>query len=129
MIQSFTLKPEHIKLLRAACWVWDDGEFGAPAIDCKRPYGNTSVYHDIHQILGWAGHCDDHKEEYKKLHGEIDYALQVLVDNFGGFCPCGEYERVRNGRQGGAWELKSYVFTPTIDEESLVQAHSFDPSV
>ena len=30
---------------------WDDCEFGAPTIDCKRPYGNSDVIGDIVEIL------------------------------------------------------------------------------
>ena len=40
---SFTVTDEHLKLLRRANVDWDDCEFGAPAIDCKRPYGNGDV--------------------------------------------------------------------------------------
>ena len=52
MKKLFELTEEHIKLLRQMCVSWDDCEFGAPAIDCKRPYGNSDVYSDIAKILG-----------------------------------------------------------------------------
>lgn len=48
----FELKEEHIKLLCRAYVGWEDCEFGAPAIDCKRPYGNSSVEQDMLEILG-----------------------------------------------------------------------------
>jgi hypothetical protein len=49
--QYFTVTDEHLKLLRRTNVGWEDGEFGAPSIDCKRPYGNSSVYNDIAEIL------------------------------------------------------------------------------
>ena len=39
--KTFEVKPEHIKLIKKMCISWQDCEFGAPAIDCKRPYGNS----------------------------------------------------------------------------------------
>ena len=32
---------------------WRDCEYGAPEINPKRPYGNSSVELDICEILGW----------------------------------------------------------------------------
>ena len=52
MSRKFYLSPEHLKLLKHCCIDWDDCEFGAPAIDCKRPYGNSGVYPDMLGILG-----------------------------------------------------------------------------
>ena len=48
----FEVKKEHLMLLREACVDWDDCEFGAPCINPKRPYGNSSVYTDMVNILG-----------------------------------------------------------------------------
>ena len=50
-VTEFTVTDEHLKLLRGAYVGWDDCEFGAPAIDCKRPYGNSDVIADIAEIL------------------------------------------------------------------------------
>lgn len=52
-IEVFKVLTAHIKLLRAAYVRWDESEFGAPAIDSKRPYGNSSVLEDIREILGY----------------------------------------------------------------------------
>ena len=49
---TFTIKSEHLKLLKHFCVGWDDCEFGAPEIDPKRPYGNSDVYQDMIEILG-----------------------------------------------------------------------------
>lgn len=51
MINEFNLKEEHIKLLRAMYVGWSDCEYGAPEIDPKRPYGNSYVEGDVHEIL------------------------------------------------------------------------------
>lgn len=48
----FELKEEHTKLLQHAIIEWDDCETGAPAINPKRPYGNSSVAEDVAEILG-----------------------------------------------------------------------------
>lgn len=50
----FVLRKEHIKLLSNTYVSWNDCEFGAPAIDCKRPYGNSGdlVFHDMIRIIG-----------------------------------------------------------------------------
>jgi len=47
----FEVKEHHIRLLKKASLRWEDGEFGAPAIDCKRPYGDSCVYESMAEIL------------------------------------------------------------------------------
>jgi len=49
---QFEIKEEHLKLAKRMNVSWEDCEFGAPAIDCKRPYGNSSVHQDMLEILG-----------------------------------------------------------------------------
>ena len=80
-MKTFLLKPEHIKLLQNAYIGWDGCEFGAPAIDCKRPYGNSNVVDDIAEILGWGtGELTKEQKDYAhKLHEETQTALQILV--------------------------------------------------
>ena len=50
---EFTVTEDHLKLLRHACYVyWDPGEgYGAPAINPKKPYGNSDVPQDVAKIL------------------------------------------------------------------------------
>lgn len=50
--KKFEIKEEHLKLIKRMYVSWEDCEFGAPRIDCKRPYGNSDVYQDIIEILG-----------------------------------------------------------------------------
>jgi hypothetical protein len=95
-VRLFEVQEAHIALLKAAYVGWDDGEFGAPAIDCKRPYGNSSVLKDMREILGWPiddeegkdgdqtdiGWSDDkaiEDDDLEKLHKETKVALQIAL--------------------------------------------------
>ncbi len=99
-IEKFKLTEQHIKLLRRFEIGWQDCEFGAPEVDPKRPYGNSSVLEDIHEILtGEIIGCTDSKrdeltaaeeKEYRKLHAETETALQIVLAT-GKFLP-GTYE-------------------------------------
>lgn len=98
--QYFTVTDEHVKLLRRACVGWGDCEFGAPSIDCKRPYGNSSVYNDIAEILGIEpedeGNQDFSSEQFDHmhmLHKETQTALQIFLTT--GQMLTGEYEADR----------------------------------
>lgn len=103
----FTLTEQHVALLRRMYVGWQDCESGAPEIDPKRPYGSSSVFIDLADILdpaGWdtatqAG--DDaldayeaaHKDEYWALHYQTQQALQIVLRT-GGMTP-GIYEADR----------------------------------
>ncbi len=86
---EFTVTEYHLKLLRRAYVGWDDCEFGAPAIDCKRPYGNSDVIGDIAEILGTpgSGEIDDESGDipdedaarFTRLHGETATVLQIAL--------------------------------------------------
>lgn len=86
--QEFTLMAEHLKLLSRMNVTWWDAEFGAPGIDPKRPYGNSSVIEDMAEILGFEGktcpHCgelleEQDEERINNLHKEMEVALQVIL--------------------------------------------------
>ena len=87
-LEEFELTEQHIKLLSNAIIGWQDCEFGAPEIDPKRPYGNSSVLLDIAELLGEKGslcpHCsepikDIDEEKYNQLHRETETALEVIL--------------------------------------------------
>jgi hypothetical protein len=109
-MQIFTLTKEHVKLLRRFQVGWQGCETGAPEIDPKRPYGNSAVPFDIHEILtGETIGCTDSKreeltdkesEKYLKLHRETEIALQIVLAT-GGFKP-GNYE---SEEYGSEWHL------------------------
>lgn len=87
MKKRFTITEDHLKLLKNMWTSWDDTEFGAPQIDPKRPYGNSSVYEDIAGIIGLKIPDFDKDEEWSKadldamnqLHQEMETVLQIGV--------------------------------------------------
>ena len=60
------------------CTRWDDCEFGAPAIDCKRPYGNSDVYNDIAKILEIKGIMVDENEGFSQEQINLMNELRKL---------------------------------------------------
>lgn len=83
----FTLTEEHLALMRQMTVDWWNCEFGAPAIDPKRPYGNGDVVMDIISILEWPGAPQDSNEPLDpvledracRLHEEMQHALQIVL--------------------------------------------------
>lgn len=92
---TFTITEDHIKLLRSCYVGWDSCEYGAPEIDCKRPYGNsgsTQIENDIGKILGWPLNGNDgydkclsssQRDRARMLHQELETVLQIILTN----CP------------------------------------------
>ena len=85
---SFELTENHIKLLNRMYVYFDDNSYdGAPAVDTKRPYGNSGVVYDIYEILNdkeWHyEECeempDELYEELMDLHSETGTALQIVL--------------------------------------------------
>lgn len=112
-MKTFNVTTDHLKLLRNMYIGWDDCEFGAPAVDCKRPYGNSSVYSDIHEILTGCEDFGDIEEDcgeeydvltskYNSLHEEMQTVLQILVSNL--YIVEGEY--ILDGYDVTQWKLK-----------------------
>lgn len=97
---SFELKPEHIKIMtdlnfRISILI-DSKDRYRPAIDVKRPFGNSGPTTNVCEIMGW--HCDEESGEYaaediekaEMLIIELPVALQIVMQNHT-FEP-GEYE-------------------------------------
>jgi hypothetical protein len=82
-LQTFRLTAEHIALLRNMYVGWNNCETGAPEIDPKRPYGNSDVAADIHELLTCesAELTDEEEEKYLALHRETESALKVFLNN------------------------------------------------
>jgi len=88
-VTEFTVTDEHLKLLRRAYVGWDDCEFGAPEIDCKRPYGNSDVIGDIGEILGYdevywrdpitEDYNETVEDNFSQLHAETGVVLQIAL--------------------------------------------------
>lgn len=98
----FTLTEDHIKLVRHFNVDWNDEySFGAPCVDLKRPYGNSSVANDICRLLTGEiiGRVDSKRDKlsikeenkYLKIHSETAIALDIIL-TLGTFEP-GTYER------------------------------------
>lgn len=97
----FTMTEDHLKLLRAMYVGWQDCEYGAPEIDPKRPYGNSSGHHDVARVLGVKPDCIDRygEEHFSKesaerldaIHRETQNALQIVLAT--GTMTPGHYER------------------------------------
>lgn len=107
-MQTFTVTHEHLKLLQRMWVRWDDCEYGAPAIDSKRPYGNSDVEGDIAEILGWEydkdhwdGMPSDLRDVASSIHSEMKTVLQILVVNLHIYV--GKYERP--DRYGTNWSF------------------------
>ena len=88
-IEVFELRQSHLDLLKETAISWDDCEYGAPCIDCKRPYGNSSVEDDIADIIklpkkdNWDKKEEDWNEkateQMRDLHKETEIALQIVL--------------------------------------------------
>ena len=88
-IGVFELKQQHLDLLKETVISWDDCEFGAPCVDCKRPYGNSGVEDDIAGIikLPKKDNWDKEEETWNEkatermgdLHKETEIALQIVL--------------------------------------------------
>lgn len=88
---SFKLKPEHIKIMtdlnfRISILI-DSKDRYRPAIDVKRPFGNSGPTTNVCEIMGW--HCDEESGEYaaediekaEMLIIELPVALQIVMQN------------------------------------------------
>jgi len=55
---EFKLTDDHLKLMKRMFIEWDDTAYdGAPAVNIKRPYGNSDVPNDVAEIV--SGREDD----------------------------------------------------------------------
>lgn len=108
---TFELTEDHLKLLRKANVTWDNCEYGAPVIDCKRPYGNSSgIEIDIANLLDWDLFVDQDEEAHltreqfdraRRIHEETLIALQIVLRT--GSFATGTY--TRPDVYGSEWEL------------------------
>lgn len=98
MSMQFRVLPEHIILLQQAYVSWNDCETGAPTIDPKRPYGNSSVMRDMVKMLnlGWD-YENITNEQYQylwKLHKETEQVLTIFLQT--GVMAPGLYQKEDN---------------------------------
>ena len=77
---SFKLKPEHIKIMtdlnfRISILI-DSKDRYRPAIDIKRPFGNSGPTTNVCEIMGW--HCDEESGEYAAE--DIEKAEMLIIE-------------------------------------------------
>lgn len=85
--REFRVTAQHIALIRRMVIGWDETCYeGAPAVDLKRPYGNSDVLHDVAHILGYAERSDSdgawrelYETELRAIHRETETALQCVL--------------------------------------------------
>jgi len=88
--RTFTVTDDHLKLVKRFNIGWNDDEFGSPSVDCKKPFGNSSVYEDMAEILGIT--LPDSYDEHEKYdmatrplnrlyYEDLPIALQILCCN------------------------------------------------
>ena len=102
----FTLTDAHLKLARRMYVEWDHCETGAPAINPKRPYGNSDVDTDVLEILGWdpepfdydrddyyyrEAERDDLSRRAMEIHREMQTAMQIILGHAGEPVEPGDY--------------------------------------
>ena len=86
-MKTFILTKDHLKLAKAMYWEWNDCEFGAPSVDPKRPYGNSDVYYDIAEELGWGTPNEEGdfpvalQKQMDQIHREMGPALTIICQH------------------------------------------------
>lgn len=88
LVRNFRLKKDHIKLLKRMEFVYfGKGDLVSIGVEGKRPFGNSSVYRDMAQILGWKfdeeedltqRQCD----RLERLMKELPLALNRILKKY-----------------------------------------------
>lgn len=112
---KFRLKKEHIKLIKELNFrtavVTDSSDKFRPAIDEKRPFGNSGVTSNVCEIMGWYSNEDGEYSEKainraEMLLIELPVALEIVVSKHT-FTP-GEYEVSEYGAYFNYKHIKNY---------------------
>lgn len=83
--REFTVTEDHLKLLRRFNIRWRQGGYlGAPAVDEKRPYGDSDILQDVAEILGWdydeeEGLPEAQSAEAIRLHQGMADVLEIII--------------------------------------------------
>lgn len=92
-LTEFEIKEEHLKLLKNMYVHWDNCEFGAPTIDCKRPYGNSNAIEDIAEIIG-----------FEKTKKRVDFDRGEAS----------EYDNIQEYLEEAEWNDKSWEYLQNL---------------
>ncbi len=80
-MKQFKITKDHLALIKNFNVDWNDGEAGAPGVNCKHPYGNSDHLQDIAEILKWKikdGELTEAQEiKAGKLHVEMETVLAI----------------------------------------------------
>lgn len=125
LVTEFTVTENHLKLLNHMyVYFYDGGYQGAPAVNLKRPYGNSYVAGDVYEIVTGKYPDDDLEEDVEqemlKLHKETGLALQIVLCT-GSFVP-GLYHK-KEKYNSTSWERVGpplTVFEQEYSGESIV---------
>lgn len=107
---TFFVTEAHIKLIKRMYVEWNAEMYdGAPAVDIKRPYGNSDVPGDVYEIIHDEAWDEEDMGEMPDatrtilllLHRETAVALQILTST--GSLELGEYFRTIS------YELRNWV--------------------
>lgn len=90
MSATFRLRIEHVAILRALSWEWNDSErWGGPGVDPKRPFGfSLGVKRDIADVIDMTPEgeedgepclTEDQEERCLNLYRETLPALLVIL--------------------------------------------------
>lgn len=141
---KFELKAEHIKLISHLNFKVSVntlyGDKYIPAIERKRPFGNSGATHSVMEILGW--YSDEETGEYRQedeakaemLLIELPLAMEVVTQNLTfepGTYEVGEYSAYFNYRhilnyhalRDVLKEIEETVVTTTDDAEQMENLH------
>jgi hypothetical protein len=113
--ETFTVTEQHLKLLDRANIRWCDAEAGAPEINPKRPYGNSSYKYDVAEICGLG--VDDDEDRIRTLHHDMEKVVQILVQNQS--IEAQTYVNV--SEYGSDWEPIDAVDSVDVDESIDVE--------
>lgn len=141
---KFELRQEHIDLISNLNFktevrtVYDDRYI--PAIDRKRPFGNSGATSSVMEIMGW--HCDEETEEYRPedvekaemLLIELPVALEIVTQNrtftpgtyeVGDYSAYFNYMHIKNyhALKEPLKEVEETAVKTTDDAESMEKLH------
>lgn len=91
---KFTVTEQHIALLERTYVFWDRSAYeGAPAVNSKRPFGNSDVMRDIYEIIHpeslnvreekwdefWEFFYEQDHTDLEMLFREMEYVVQIAL--------------------------------------------------
>jgi hypothetical protein len=92
-MKTFVVRKEHLKLAKRMVVYWNTNCYlGAPAVDSKRPYGDSSILENIGEIIGekpedkdgdYPIYSERQLLRFGNLHKDMEHVVQILLANLG----------------------------------------------